>query len=143
MQNKAQNVDDFLKHLPEDRRQAVAALRQIILKNLPKGYVEVLNYGMLNYEVPLALVPKTYNGKPLMYLGLASQKNHMSLYLCSLGFKPGAEEKFARAWKAKGRKLDMGKACIRFKALEDLDLELIVENIASTSVADLARLATR
>ncbi len=130
------DVTKYLAGLPEDRSSAIAAVRAVILKNLPKGYAETMSFGMITYEVPLAIQPKTYNGKPLMYAALASQKNHMAIYLCGLYCFPGAEEKFATAWKATGRKLDMGKSCLRFKKLDDLDLDLIAATIKSTPVPD-------
>ncbi len=81
MQSAASTVADYLASLPEERRLAVAAVRKVIRRHLPRGYVEVMNRGMIAYEVPLAIEPHTYNGKPLMYAALASQKNHMAIYL--------------------------------------------------------------
>lgn len=134
MKSDAKDVASYLAALPEDRRMALERLRSLILKNLPKGYKEAFNWGMITYEVPLTIEPKTNNGKPLMYAALASQKNYMAVYVCALSCVPGAEEKFARDWAAK--KLDMGKSCIRFKSPEDLDLPLIGRTIAETSVLD-------
>jgi uncharacterized protein YdhG (YjbR/CyaY superfamily) len=125
MKSDAKSVEAYIAGLPEGRRDAIAALRATVLKNLPDGYVEVMNYGMISYEVPLA--------KPLMYAAIASQKNHMAIYLCALTVVEGAEVKFVKAWNAK-RKPDLGKSCLRFKALEEIDLELIGNMIAATSV---------
>lgn len=89
---------------------------------------------MIAYEVPLALCPKTYNGQPLMYAALASQKNHMAVYLCGLYCGvPGVKDDFLAATERSGRKLDMAKACIRFRRLEDLDLDAVGEAIAAVS----------
>lgn len=119
----------------------LSAVREVIIAHLPSGYEEVINWGMISYEVPLALNPKTYNGKPLMYAALASQKNHMALYLCSLNCVPGALQSLKAGWK--GGRLDMGAACLRFRKLADLDLESIGRVIASTPVADYIVAAKR
>lgn len=134
MQSKASSVADYLASLPPDRRIAIESLRALILKNLPEGYEEAMRWGMITYEVPLAIEPKTYNGQPLMFAALASQKNHMAVYLCSLNCVPGAEVAFVKAWQ--GKKLDMGKSCVRFKKLEDIDQSLIAKTVADTSVSD-------
>lgn len=100
-----------------------------------------MNWGMITYEVPLAINPKTYNGKPLMYAALASQKNHMAIYLCSIYCMPGALVAFKASWKA--MKLDMGAACVRFKKLTDLDLDTIARVISSTSVEEFIAASAR
>ena len=141
MRSEAKSVAAYLSALTPERRTALSELRKIILSNLPKGYVEAMNWGMIAYEVPLAINPKTYNGKPLMYAALASQKNHMAIYLCSIYCMPGALAAFKASWKAK--KLDMGAACVRFKRLDDLDLESIVQVIASTPVEEFITASAR
>jgi uncharacterized protein YdhG (YjbR/CyaY superfamily) len=127
MKSNAASVDAYLKSLPDDRRLAIEALRAIVLKNLPSGYMEVMNYGMISYEVP--------GTKPLMYAAIASQKNHMAIYFCAFSHIPDAEKRFVEAWKGK-RKPDLGKACLRFKDLGDIDLDLIAKTIASTPPED-------
>ena len=139
VQSDAKTVLEYLNALPDDRRAAIEKVRKIILQNLPVGYVEEMNWGMIAYEVPLSIYPKTYNGKPLMYAALASQKNNMAVYLCSLQKVAGAEAKFAEAWKKAGLKLDMGKSCLRFKRVKDLDLALVGEAIALMQVADFVK----
>ncbi len=136
MRSEAATVEAYLLELPADRRAAISELRKVIRGNLPKGYVEAMNWGMIAYEVPLAINPKTYNGKPLMYAALASQKNHMAVYLCSLYCVPGALAKFKASWNA--GKLDMGAACIRFKTLGDVDMHAIAKVIAATPMEDFA-----
>ena len=84
MRSNASTVAQYLSELPTDRREAVEAVRQTILDNLPPGYEEVMNWGMITYQVPLETYPDTYNGKPLMYAALASQKNHMAVYLTGI-----------------------------------------------------------
>jgi Domain of unknown function (DU1801) len=142
MGSSATTVADYLAELPPDRARDVAAVRDVVLKNLPKGYVEVMNWGMISYEVPLAIEPKTYNGKPLMYAALASQKTGMSLHLCGLYFSEDDTVKFVSDW-AGGKKLNMGKACIRFKSIKDIDLPLIGKTIAATPVEKFVMAAKR
>jgi hypothetical protein len=135
--SKATTVEAYLEELPPDRKEALTKLRELILKHLPKGYVEVMNWGMICYEVPLAIEPRTYNGKPLMFAALGSQKNHFALYFNGLYCIKGLEEKFRKAWS--GKKLDMGKSCIRAKSIDDLDLKLIGETIASIPLVDFVK----
>jgi uncharacterized protein YdhG (YjbR/CyaY superfamily) len=134
MRSDATTVKGYLSALPNDRREAIEAVRQTILDNLPPGYEEVMNWGMITYQVPLETYPDTYNGKPLMYAALASQKNHMAVYLTGIYMADEARREFEAAYKATGKRLDVGKSCVRFKKLEDLPLELIGERIASQSV---------
>jgi len=137
MQSSAKTVDEYLRSLPEDRRRAISAVRDIILANLPKGYEECMSYGMIGYVVPHSIYLAGYHCDPklpLPYANLASQKNHMALYLMSVyGDKP-TEQWFRKAWQAAGKKLDMGKCCVRFKKLEDVSLEVIGQVIARVPV---------
>lgn len=134
--SKATTVEQYLDELPDDRRDAIAEVRDVILANLPDGYVEAMNWGMISYEVPLETYPDTYNGKPLMYAALASQKNHMAVYLTAVHTDEDTTDWFVEQYKASGKKLDMGKSCVRFKKLEHLPLDLIGEAIARTPVED-------
>ncbi|MBP2473763.1 hypothetical protein JOF53_002635 [Crossiella equi] len=133
MQSSANTPEQYLAELPAARREAVEAVRQVVLANLPDGYEEGMDFGMLSYHVPLSRYPKTYNGHPLGYVALASQKQYMSLYLSGLYCVPGAESEFRERFLATGRELDMGKSCVRFRKVEDLPLELVAEVVASTS----------
>jgi Domain of unknown function (DU1801) len=129
-----QTAAEYLASLPPDRRKSIAAVRKVILGNLPKGYEESIGIGMLMYCVPLSRCPDTYNGHPLCYVALASQKNYMSLYLMSVyGHKP-TEQWFREQFKARGKKLDMGKSCVHFKTLDDLPLDVIAETVARVPV---------
>jgi uncharacterized protein YdhG (YjbR/CyaY superfamily) len=139
MTSSAKTVDEYIAALPDDRRAAIGKIRAVIRKNLPKGYAEQMQYGMIGYVVPHKIYPPGYHCKPedpLPFAALASQKNHMALYLMSayqtVGMADWIKEKFA----ASGKKLDMGKSCIRFKKLEDLPLEVIGEAVALVPVAD-------
>lgn len=134
--SKADTVEHYLAELPDDRRDAISEVRDTILDNLPDGYVETMNWGMISYEVPLETFPDTYNNKPLMYAALASQKNHMAVYLTTVYADAGEEDWFRERYLATGCKLDMGKSCVRFKKLEQLPLPLIGEVIARTTVEE-------
>jgi len=130
MKSKTKTVREYLEALPEERRAAINAVRKVILNNLPSGYEEAMSAGCIAYQVPLAVLPKTYNGHPLWYAALASEKSYMSLHLMTVyGHKP-TENWLREQFKASGKKLDMGKACIRFRKLEDLPLDVIGEVIA-------------
>jgi hypothetical protein len=134
--SKPDSIESYLKSMPEDRCRTVTALRKVILTSLPQGYVETFNWGMIAYEVPLLIEPKTYNGKPLMYAALANQKNHIGVYLAGLHAVPGALEPFRERLAAPGKKLDMDKACIRLKQAGDIDHHTLAEAIRSLPVAD-------
>ena len=143
MRSAATTVQGYLKGLPAERRAAVQAVRTAILKNLPKGYEEVSNWGMITYQVPLAVYPDTYNKQPLMYAALASQKNYMAVYLCNVYGIPALRKQVEAGFKAAGKKLDMGKSCIRFEALDDLPLDVIARAIAATPMDAFVAFAKR
>ncbi len=125
-------VDEYLAALPEERRAVVAAVRDVIRRRLPEGYRESINWGMITYEVPLERYPETYNGQPLLYVALAAQKNHYAVYLSGCSMEPGGDARFREVYRKTGKKLDMGKSCVRFKRLEDLPLGVIGDEVAST-----------
>lgn len=125
-------VEEYLAELPEPRREVVAAVREVVLRNLPAGYREAVSWGMIAYEVPLERYPDTYNGKPLAYAALAAQKNHYSLYLTCVYQDPAQAERFREEFTGAGKRLDMGKSCIRFRRLDDLPLDVVGRAIAST-----------
>jgi hypothetical protein len=132
MQSPAKTVKDYLQSLPEDRRNALEAVRKVVLKNLDKDYAEGMLYGMIGYYVPHAVFPAGYHcdpSKPLCFAGLASQKNHMSLYLMCIYGSKDHEAWFRERWNKSGKKLDMGKSCVRFKKVEDLALDVIGEAV--------------
>ncbi len=113
-----------------NRRATIDAVRAVVLANLPAGYDESFRWGMLSYEIPLHRYPDTYNGKPLMYAALAAQKRYSSLYLTSVYSDPGKLERFVEAYRATGKRLDMGKSCVRFRTLDDLPLDVVADAIA-------------
>ena len=120
----------YIESLPPDRREAVSAVRDVVHRNLPAGFKEGMEFGMIAWYVPLERLPDTYNGRPLGRAALASQKNYMSLYLNTVYGDPATEAWFKRRYEASGKKLDMGKSCVRFRHVEDLPLEVIGETIA-------------
>lgn len=143
MRSEAATVDEYLDGLPEERREAIGTVRDVILSNLPAGYEEAMRWGMIAYEVPLAVQPDTYNGQPLMYAALASQKNHMAVYLTGVYADDQARESFLDAYRATGKRLDMGKSCIRFRKLEHLPLEVIGEAVSRYPVPEFLTLVTQ
>ncbi len=130
--SNATTVEQYLAELPDDRRADVETIRNMVLENLPAGYIETMRWGMITYEVPLDIYPDTYNGQPLMFLALAAQKRHLALYLTNVAFVPGGEERFKARYLETGKKLDMGRSCLRFKSADDLASELVAETIRST-----------
>jgi hypothetical protein len=130
--SKATTVDEYLRELPAERRAVVSAVRDLILRHLPAGYREAMASGMIGYGIPLERYPNTYNKQPLGYAALAAQKNHYALYLMGVYQDPAQEARLKEAFARAGKQLDMGKSCVRFRALEDLPLDAIGELIAST-----------
>ena len=132
MQSKAATVADYLKSLPEDRRVAVAAVRDAVRRHLDKDVEEGMTYGMIGWSVPHRVFPQGYHcnpKQPLPYAGLASQKGHLSLYLFWTYGDTEEEQWLRGAWTKDGRKLDMGKCCIRFKKLDDVPLDVVAEAV--------------
>lgn len=136
VRSNATTVDEYLAELSDARREIVSEVRKVVQNNLPPGYEEVMRWGMITWEVPLERYPDTYNGQPLQYAGLASQKNYLSLYLTGSAFTHGSEDAFRARYEQSGKKLDMGKSCVRFRKVDDLALDVIADEIASRSVDD-------
>ena len=130
--SKATTVDSYLDELPPERRAIVASVRDLIRRNLPEGYRETMNWGMISYELPLERYPNTYNKQPLGYAALAAQKNSYTLYLHCVYQSEKQRQWLEREFKKAGKKLDMGKSCVHFKRLEDLPLDVIAQAIGST-----------
>lgn len=129
--SKGSTVLMYLKGLRKDRRDLVSAARKVILKNLPRGYEESIDWGMITYSIPLAKYADTYNGRPLCYVGLASQKNHVALYMMGVYADKKLEKLMKQGFKNAGKKLDMGKSCLRFRSLEDVPWNVIGKVIAA------------
>ena len=128
----APTVPAYLKELPPERRAVIKTVRALIRRHLPAGYREAMRGGMITYEIPLARYPETYNGQPLCYVALAAQKNFYALYLSGVYVQLHRQASLRQAFQRAGKKLDMGKSCLRFNNLDDLPLEVIGEVIAST-----------
>jgi hypothetical protein len=139
MQSKAATVDQYVKELEPQRAAVIQAVRKVILQNLGKGFQETMQYGMIGYNVPHSIYPAGYHcdpKQPLPYAALAAQKNAYSLYMSSVYGSEDERERFVKAWQKSGKKLDMGKSCIRFKSLDQIPLEVVGEAIKRVSVAD-------
>ncbi|MFO0910503.1 MAG: DUF1801 domain-containing protein [Isosphaeraceae bacterium] len=134
VQSKATTVEEYLASLPAERREVIVALRQQVLDHLPEGYVETMNWGMICYEIPLARYPNTYNKQPLLFAAIAAQKNHHAIYLTCVYQDPKLETILRSGFEKAGKKLDMGKSCVRFQSLDQLELETIGQILAATSV---------
>jgi uncharacterized protein DUF1801 len=124
-------VADFLAQLPSGRRREVEHVRTLILQHLPPGYEEVVSKRMLVYQVPLARYRDTYNRQPLWYVALASEKLYLSLHLMSIYGDTEQAQWLKDGFRAAGKKLNMGKACIHFKTADDLPLDVIGAVVAS------------
>jgi hypothetical protein len=129
-----QSVSEFLAQLPLVRRREIDRVRALIRKYLPAGYEEVVSKRMLVYQVPLSRYSDTYNGQPLWYVALASEKSYLSLHLMSIYGDPVQSQRLKDSFRATGKKLDMGKACVHFQSAEDLPLDVIGSIIASISL---------
>lgn len=132
MQSEATSVKQYIDELPPERRPAIEAIRNVILENLDREYEEGMQYGMIGYYVPHRVYPAGYHcdpKQPLPFVSIASQKNHMSIYLMCLYSDEAEREWFEKSWKATGRKLDAGKCCVRFKKLADVALDVLAESI--------------
>jgi hypothetical protein len=136
MNSDATTIEGYLSGLEPDRRAVVQTVRDVVSAAMPAGYNEAVAWGMITWSVPLERYPDTYNGQPLGYVALAAQKRHYSLYLMGLYSDSEQDREFRSRWLASGRSLDMGKSCLRFKRLDDLDLDLVAEVVASTPVDD-------
>jgi len=134
VRSNATSVNEYLNEIPPERKRELSIVRAQIIKSLNKGFSEAMNWGMISYEVPLKTFAETYNGKPLMFAALASQKDHMALYLTTVYADPEINKWFRYKFEESGHKLDMGDSCIRFKSASDLPLDVISEIISRTNV---------
>jgi hypothetical protein len=139
VRSDATTVKQYLSEISDDQRGDVEAVRDLVLENLPDGYVETMRWGMITYEVPLETYPDTYNGKPLMFVALAAQKRHLALYLTNVAFVQGGEEAFKTKYLETGKKMDMGRSCLRFQSVDDLATDVIAESINSMPVDEFVR----
>ena len=132
----AATPEDYVASLPPERAEVIAHVRKLVNDHIPAGYREVMMSGMIGWGIPLSVYPDTYNKQPLGYAALAAQKNHYALYLNCVYQSEGRAERLRHAYAAAGKKLDMGKSCLRFKRLEDLVEEAIAREIAAVPPAE-------
>ncbi len=137
---EANSPDEYISLVPEDRKSAMTKIRNAILENLPEGFQECMNYGMIGYVVPHSIFPSGYHCDPklpLPFMNIASQKNFIAVYHMGMYAKPELLKWFTEEYpKQCKRKLDMGKSCIRFKKPEEIPFELIGELASKMSVED-------
>ena len=140
MDLNASSVEDYISKVPEDKRSAIIRLREIIRQNIPKGFMEILNYGMIGYVVPLSIYPGGYHVDPklpLPFINIAAQKNFIALYHHGVYANPDLLQWFKEEYaKLPINKLDMGKSCIRFKNPEKIPFELIGTMVSKMTVQD-------
>ena len=138
MQSKATSPEAYIAEMPQERQKAFSKLRSVIKKNLPKGFKEVMGYGMMGYSVPHSIYPAGYHCNPkdpLPFMGLASQKHFIAVYHMGVYADPKLLKWFQDAHaKASPKKLDMGKSCMRYKKPEDIPFDLIGELASKITV---------
>lgn len=143
MNTNAETPEEYIKSLPEDRRFALSALREVILKNLPEGFSEVISYGMVSYVVPHSLYPSGYHvnpSQPLPFISIASQKNYIALYHMGLYSNEKVLDWFKTEYpKHSSKKLDIGKSCIRFKNVKEIPYQLVGELAAKINPQEWIR----
>jgi len=136
----ATNVEEYLAELPPERAAVIEEVRDLVLRNLPKGVEESMNFGMIAFEIPLERYADTYNGQPLMFAALAAQKHHYALYLHGVYASDDAETQLRDTYAEADMKLDMGKSCVRFKRLDQLVPEALANAIGAVSVDEYIEL---
>lgn len=137
------DVDAYFSALPEERRARILPVFDTVAAAMPPGYSLGMHWRMPSWVVPLETFPDTYNKQPLAYVSIAAQKNYDSLYLMALYSDSAEEHAFREAWTQDGRRLDMGKSCLRFRSLSDVDLSLIAETVAAFPVERYLAVYTR
>jgi len=142
MTSKATSVAQYLEELPEDRRKAIKAIRDVIAKNIDKGFQETIQYGMIGWSVPHKTYPAGYHcdpKQPLPFAGIGNQKNHIGIYLFCIYADEDLSKWFVEEWKKSGKRLDMGKGCVRVRKLEDVPLELLGKTMKKVKLKDFIR----
>lgn len=134
VKSAAATPDAYIAELPPERAALVAHVRYLVNANLPPGYREGMEWGMIGWTLPLSRYPRTHNGEPLLHTALGAHKNHVALYLSGVYASEARTDRLRAAYAAAGKKLDMGKSCIRFRKREDLAEEALAEAIRATPV---------
>ena len=132
--SKAATPDAYIAELAPDRADLVSRLRALVNAHIPPGYEERMSWGMIGWEVPLSRYPDTYNKQPLVFAALAGQKNHTALYLNCVYASAERTERLKAGWAAAGKKLDMGKSCLRFKSADEVAEDALAEAVAAIPV---------
>lgn len=138
--SKATTVEQYLAELPQERRADLAALIKLVREHIPKGYKEVMAWGMVCYEVPMSISGPTYNNQPIGPVAIAAQKHHISLYLLPIYASQELAHEFKERWLASGKNLDMGKSCIRFKTIPQADLATISWAVSLLSPVEFSKM---
>lgn len=139
----AVTVEQYLAELEEPRRGEITQLLGLIRQFLPKGYDEAMAWGMIVFQVPMSISGPTYNQQPLAAVALASQKNHISFYLSSIYASEELTAEFHERWERNGKKLDMGKSCVRFRSLDKADLETLAWAVSLLSPEEFTKMYLR
>jgi uncharacterized protein YdhG (YjbR/CyaY superfamily) len=144
MQIKADSPEHYIEQLPDDRKVVIRKLRKAVLENLPKGFTETMNYGMIGYVVPHSLYPAGYYSDPKMpvpFINIASQKNYVTIYHMGIYSNKKLSDWFINEYiKLYKTKPDMGKGCIRFKKLDQIPYDLIGELSTKITASDLIKI---
>lgn len=131
MKREFDSPEQYIEHLPESRKKAINKLRKVISTNLPQGFTEMMNYGMIGYVVPKTIYPDGYHANPelpLPFINIASQKHHIALYHLGLYADKDLMNWFLEEFKKyNNKKPDIGKSCIRFKNDEQIPFDLIAQ----------------
>jgi len=130
----ASSVEEYLGELEPERREVVEPVLTTVRESIPAGYEEGILWGMVNWYIPLERYPDTYNGQPLSVVALAAQKRHYALYLNCTYADPELSAEFERRYEASGKRMDVGKSCVRFRKLEDLPLDVVAWAVSQVSV---------
>lgn len=138
--SRAVTVEQYLSELPRDRREVISAIRDVVNRNLPPGFAERMNWGMICWEVPLSRYPRTYNGHPLAYMALAAQKNNFALYSMGPYESPQLMAWMREEFRRSGQKLSMGMSCIRFRRPEGMPMSVVERLAASSTVEEFIEL---
>lgn len=126
----------YINSLPKEKTEVISYIRDLMLESIPDGIVETMNWGMISYEIPLKTYPNTYNKQPLMYAALAAQKNHFSIYLTNLYMNDEYMPMLIKAYEDMGLKPNIGKSCIRFRRIENIPINTIIEIVKSTRMEE-------
>ena len=136
MRSDVKTVEEYLNEIPLDQLGSIKKVRKEVLENLPDGYEEGMLYGMIGYYIPLSEYSETYNGQPLVYVSIGAQKNYISVYLMGIYSDDELRKWFEGKYKESGKKMNIGKSCVRFKSYDDLPKGLVGEAVTKITPQD-------